>query len=126
MKILVADDVALLHRVYRKGLELEGHEVTTVETISEAKEMIRNTCFDLGIIDFDFKEEENGMDLVSFARKCGKTFPIILNTTSPDLAESALTVHARNIELDPLFITFKMTISDLRKNIQEIFEQSGH
>jgi len=126
MKVLVADDVAILLRVYRKGLELEGHEVTTAETIAKAKEMIRNNYFDLGIFDFDFKEKENGMDLVSFARKCGKTFPIILNTTSPDLAESALAIHARNMELGPLLITFKMTILDLRKNIQEIFKQSSY
>lgn len=123
MKILIADDTEVLCRVYKRTLEINGHEVYVAEQVDEAKKIIRNQYLDLGIIDFDFKEQEDGIDLAVYTRKIKKRFPIILNTT--DIPSAQFKIAMIPAELDPLILVFKMKISELLEKIQEAL-QMGH
>lgn len=125
MKILIADDLQSLLKCYQTCLKFENHIPFPAKNTSEALEIIKMVPIDLGIVDFDFEEEQNGIDLILESRKCGKKIPFILNTGMPGAAEDyigRLSDPDRGL-LSPLLMSIKINMGELREKIQEVFQK---
>ncbi len=77
--ILVVDDEINMLQLFRKVLNKEGYQVTTVETAEEALQVIGTTLFDLVISDLALPGI-NGIDLFKAIRKDYPHLPFILIT----------------------------------------------
>ena len=77
-RILVIDDDTRLRSLLGRFLEENNFTVFLVKDTAEAKELIKNTIFDLLIVDV-MLPVENGVDFTSELRKNNKT-PIIMLT----------------------------------------------
>lgn len=76
-KILVADDVASIRRLFEIGLEGQNFAVTTVKNGLEAVEAVKKEHFDLLIIDLRMPRLD-GFGAVEKIRTINPNVPIIL------------------------------------------------
>ena len=122
MNILIADDQRAILRTYQILCEWEGYKVFTADTPEKAKKIFQERKIQIGIFDFDFGEGENGIDLLLYTRRFRENFPIILNTSSPNSAETFIgNLSPQDQELlSPLLICFKMTIDMIKERIDEV------
>ena len=73
MKILVVDDDAIVIKSCRRILESEGFEVSTVPSAEQALEAVKNSDFDLLLIDVKMPERD-GMYLLREIKKIGQRY----------------------------------------------------
>ena len=82
MKILVVDDDAIVIKSCRRILEAEGFEVSTVPGADQALEAIKNSDFDLLLIDVKMPKHD-GMYLMREIKKNWPEIPIIIMSGYP-------------------------------------------
>lgn len=78
-RLLVVDDESSIRLLYSQELADEGHEVATAATAAEAVEKIKESEFDLIILDIKLKNE-SGLDLLQKVVKERHNLPVILCT----------------------------------------------
>jgi DNA-binding NtrC family response regulator len=62
-EILVVEDDTSLNRLICKALEIEGHNVNGVKSLSEARKTLENFCYDLTVLDL-MLPDGNGLDIL--------------------------------------------------------------
>ncbi len=117
-RILVADDETNLCRILEAELRKAGYEVTAVHDGSEAVEAVKNSEFDLVIMDVKMPVMD-GISALQHIRRDGKDMPIIIMTAyeSHDTMASALSVGAtacvnKPFDLHSLAALVKATLDD--------------
>ena len=78
-RILVVDDESSIRLLYTEELTDEGYEVTAVATAAEAVDKLRESEFDLVLLDIKLKNE-SGLDLLQRIVKERHDIPVILCT----------------------------------------------
>lgn len=78
-RLLVVDDESSIRLLYSQELADEGYEVVTAATATEAVERIRESEFDLIVLDIKLKNE-SGLDLLQKVVKERHNLPVILCT----------------------------------------------
>ena len=78
-KLLVVDDEANLRLLYSQELSDDGHEVVTAASAAEAVDKIRDSSFDLVVLDIKLKNE-SGIELLQQIVKERHDMPVILCT----------------------------------------------
>ena len=78
-KLLVVDDEANLRLLYSQELSDDGHEVVTAASAAEAVDKIRDSSFDLVVLDIKLKNE-SGIELLQQIVKERHDLPVILCT----------------------------------------------
>jgi len=76
-KILVVDDEPNIRLLYAEELTEEGYTVVTAANISEATERLKESTFDLAVLDIKLKNE-SGIDLLQQLVKERHDMPVIL------------------------------------------------
>ncbi|WP_298271749.1 response regulator [Geobacter sp.] len=78
-RLLVVDDESSIRLLYSQELADEGYEVVTAATAAEAVERIRESEFDLIVLDIKLRNE-SGLDLLQKVVKERHNLPVILCT----------------------------------------------
>ena len=78
-KLLVVDDEANLRLLYSQELSDDGHEVVTAASAAEAVDRLRDSSFDLVVLDIKLKNE-SGIELLQQIVKERHDLPVILCT----------------------------------------------
>jgi DNA-binding NtrC family response regulator len=78
-RLLVVDDESSIRLLYSQELADEGHEVATAATAADAVERIKESEFDLIVLDIKLKNE-SGLDLLQKIVKERHNLPVILCT----------------------------------------------
>ncbi|MFV0347791.1 MAG: PAS domain S-box protein [Halodesulfovibrio sp.] len=91
MRVLIVEDEAVNRYMASRLLETMGHTVTVAENGSEALEQLRNTPFDLVLMDIQMPIM-NGLEAVGHIRN----FRGMVNP--PDIPVIALSAHASNVD----------------------------
>ena len=81
-KILAVDDANTVLKIVNLTLSDEGYEIKTATNADEAKKILQNEKFDLGIFDVNMPGQ-NGIDLTkdALAMPNGKDMKIVILTT---------------------------------------------
>lgn len=90
--ILVIDDEESIRLLLARVLTLEGYQVDTAGTFTEALALIAGTNYELAFIDI-MLGDENGMDLVRKIRKEAPDVLIVIITGRPDVNSAATAVR---------------------------------
>ena len=77
--ILVVDDEALIRLLYERELGSIGYDITSVATGTEALEKVRESEFDLAILDIEMPGLD-GLEVLNRFRQIAPRMRIILNT----------------------------------------------
>jgi DNA-binding NtrC family response regulator len=91
--ILVVDDHEDWCQLLSTVLTLDGHQVVTAGTFDEAKEVLKNSCFDIAVFDMRLMVDgvfgAQGMMLVVEAKKLHPSMKAIILTGFPDESQRA-------------------------------------
>ena len=117
MKILVVDDDAIVIKSCRRILEAEGFEVSTVPSADEALEAIKNSDFDLLLIDVKMPKRD-GMYLMREIKKNWPEIPIIVMSgyPTPETIAEVLKLGAT------LFIPKPFRPDELMKSVRQVLK----
>ncbi len=125
-RILVVDDESNIRELIRKTLNMEGYEVTTVPTPSQALDAVEHNSFDLVVLDIVMREE-SGIATLKKMRESGKTMPIVIFSgyITIELEEEARLAGANEV-LRKDFGIFQLVerIGRILKAKEQIFERS--
>lgn len=77
--VLVVDDEASIRQLFAEELAEEGYGVETAGTIAEALEKLRQSSFDVALLDIKLKNE-SGLDLLQKIVKERQEMVVILST----------------------------------------------
>ncbi len=78
--ILIVDDDKNMLEVLSLRLEAEGYNVSATSEAKKAQERIKNTLFDLALIDLKLGDSANGIDLMKKLHRTVPEMPIIILT----------------------------------------------
>ena len=78
--ILVVDDEPNVLVTYRLILQQQGYEVSAAISSEEAREALTKNPIDLLLCDLSLEKQENGFDVIDFARKKTPDMPTVLLT----------------------------------------------
>lgn len=117
MKILVADDDAIVIKSCRRILEAEGFEVSSVPGADQALEAIRTSDFDLLLIDVKMPKRD-GMYLMREIKKNWPEIPTIVMSgyPTPETIAEMLRLGAT------LFIPKPFRPDELIKSIRQVLK----
>lgn len=117
MKILVVDDDAIVIKSCRRILEAEGFEVSTVPSADQALEAIKNSDFDLLLIDVKMPKRD-GMYLMREIKKNWPEIPTIIMSgyPTPETITEVLRLGAT------LFIPKPFRPDELIKSIRQVLK----
>lgn len=98
--ILVVDDEPNVLLTYRLILQQQGYDVSAALTSEEARKVIAEKPIDLLLCDLSLERQENGFDVIDFARKKNPmTAPVLLTGyATPEANE-----RAQQLEIPVLF-----------------------
>ena len=98
--ILVVDDEPNVLLTYRLILQQQGYDVSAALTSDEARAVIAEKPIDLLLCDLSLERQENGFDVIDFARKKNPlTAPVLLTGyATPEANE-----RAQQLEIPVLF-----------------------
>ena len=118
MKILVVDDDAIVVKSCRRILEAEGFEVSTISNAESAVEAIKNSDFDLLLIDLKMPKRD-GMYLMREVKKSWPEIPIIVMSgyPTPKTIADVLNLGANQ------FIPKPFKPDELTKSIHELLQK---
>lgn len=106
-KILVADDQADIILALKTLLKNEGYEIRSASTPSEALKALKNSSFDLVLMDLNYSRQASsvreGIDLLAKIEETDPLIPVIVMTAwgSIDLAVEAMNIGAANFIQKP-------------------------
>ena len=98
--ILVVDDEPNVLVTYRLILQQQGYEVSAAISSEEAREALTKNPIDLLLCDFSLEKQENGFDVIDFARKKTPDMPTVLLT---GYATQEANDHAAEMGIPVLF-----------------------
>jgi DNA-binding NtrC family response regulator len=118
MKILVVDDDAIVIKSCRRILESEGFEVSTVPSAEQALEAVKNSDFDLLLIDVKMPERD-GMYLLREIKKNWPEMPSIVMSgyPTPETIADVLRLGAS------LFIPKPFRPDELMKSVRQVIQK---
>jgi DNA-binding NtrC family response regulator len=117
VKILVVDDDAIVIKSCRRILEAEGFEVSTVPSADQALEAIKNSDFDLLLIDVKMPKRD-GMYLMREIKKNWPEIPTIIMSgyPTPETITEVLRLGAT------LFIPKPFRPDELMKSVRQVLK----
>jgi DNA-binding NtrC family response regulator len=117
MKILVVDDDAIVIKSCRRILEAEGFEVSAVPGADSALEAMKNSDFDLMLIDVKMPQRD-GMYLMREVKKSWPEIPIIVMSgyPTPETIAEVLRLGAT------LFIPKPFRPDELMKSVRQVLK----
>lgn len=98
--ILVVDDEPNVLVTYRLILQQRGYEVSAAVSSEEARKAIGGDSIDLLLCDLSLEKQENGFDVIEFARQKEPRMPAVLLT---GYATPEATDHAKELGIPVLF-----------------------
>ncbi len=125
--ILVVDDEPNVLLTYRLILQQQGYGVCAALSSEEARTAIREQEIDLLLCDLSLEKQENGFDVIEFARQKDPLIPVVLLTgyATPEANDRAqqlaIPVLFKPIDIKELLDT----ISGLLKENYEQHEAAG-
>ncbi|WP_036221551.1 sigma-54-dependent transcriptional regulator [Mesoaciditoga lauensis] len=113
-EILVVEDDASLNRLICKALEMEGHNVKGVRSISDARKAFESFCYDLTILDL-MLPDGNGLDIIDELVK--KSEVIVIS------AHGDINVAVRAVQLGAFnFIPKPFELASLTTEVERALE----
>jgi DNA-binding NtrC family response regulator len=120
--ILVVDDEPNVLVTYRLILQQRGYEVSAAVSSEEARTILAQDGIDLLLCDLSLEKQENGFDVVEFARQKDPRMPALLLTgyATPEANERAqdlgIPVLFKPIDINELLESISTL---LRKNYEQ-------
>ena len=101
--ILIVDDDKNMLEVLSLRLQAEGYNVSATGKTQEAQELVKNTMYDLALLDLKLGETENGIDLMKKLHQTVPEMPVIILTAhgSIDTAVEAMKMGAYSFLTKP-------------------------
>ena len=127
VNILVVDDEPNVLLTYRLILQQQGYVAFAAISSEEARQAIREEQIDLLLCDLSLEKQENGFDVIEFARQKDALMPVVLLTgyATPEANDRAqqlaIPVLFKPIDIKELLDT----ISELLKENYEQHEAAG-
>ncbi len=89
--ILVVDDEPNVLLTYRLILQQQGYAVSAALSSEEARKALREDGIDLLLCDLSLEKQENGFDVIEFARQKNPDIPTVLLTgyATPEATDRA-------------------------------------
>jgi DNA-binding response OmpR family regulator len=87
MKILVVEDEQKIARSLEKGLTAEGYIVDVAEEGDTAERLVKNSNYDLVILDWMIPGRYDGPGLISIWRERGEQVPILMLTARTTIGD---------------------------------------
>ncbi len=125
--ILVVDDEPHVLLTYRLILQQQGYEVSAAISADEARTMLLERKIDLLLCDLSLERQENGFDVIEFARQKDPHMPAVLLTgyatqdANLRAEESGLPVLFKPIDIKELL----QTITELLRDVHEERKAAG-
>ncbi len=125
--ILVVDDEPHVLTTYELILQQQGYEVSAALSAEQARKMLLERKIDLLLCDLSLERQENGFDVVEFARQKDPGMPTLLLTgyatqEANDRAdESGIPVLFKPIDIKELL----QTITELLRDVHEQRKATG-
>lgn len=120
--ILVVDDEPNVLVTYRLILQQQGYEVSAALSSQEAREALSEHEIDLLLCDLSLEKQENGFDVIDFAKQKDPLMPTVLLTgyATPEANE-----HAEELGIPVLFkpIDIKELLQTISVLLKEHYEQ---
>jgi len=120
--ILVVDDEPNVLVTYRLILQQQGYEVSAALSSEEAREALSKKDIGLLLCDLSLEKQENGFDVIDFARKKNPHMPTVLLT---GYATQEANDHAGELGIPVLFkpIDIKELLETISGLLGENYEQ---
>jgi DNA-binding response OmpR family regulator len=125
--ILVVDDEPNVLVTYRLILQQRGYEVSAAVSSEEARQVITDDGIDLVLCDLSLEKQENGFDVIEFARQKDSQVPAVLLTgyATPEANDRAQSLGIP-VLFKPIAINELLeTISALLREDYEQHEAAG-
>jgi DNA-binding NtrC family response regulator len=125
--ILVVDDEPHVLLTYRLILQQQGYEVSAAISADEARTMLLERKIDLLLCDLSLERQENGFDVIEFARQKDPHMPAVLLTgyatqdANLRAEESGIPVLFKPIDIKELL----QTITELLRDVHEERKAAG-
>jgi len=116
--ILVVDDEPNVLVTYRLILQQRGYEVSAAVSSEEARTILARDGIDLLLCDLSLEKQENGFDVVEFARQKDPRMPALLLTgyATPEANERAqdlgIPVLFKPIDINELLESISMLLRE--------------
>ena len=94
--ILVVDDEPNVLVTYRLILQQRGYEVSAAVSSEEARTILARDGIDLLLCDLSLEKQENGFDVVEFARQKDPRMPALMLIVSQSCIVSSAKTSKRN------------------------------
>jgi DNA-binding NtrC family response regulator len=119
-RILVVDDEPNVLLTYRLILQQQGYEVAPAISSEEARRALTDEKIDLLLCDLSLEHQENGFDVIEYARRQNSTMPTVLLTgyATPEANE-----RAQQMGIPVLFKP--IDINELLQTITELLKDEG-
>ncbi len=125
--ILVVDDEPNVLVTYRLILQQQGYEVSAALSSEEARKSLAEEEIDLLLCDLSLEKQENGFDVIEFARQKNPDIPTVLLTgyATPEANDRAdemdIPMLFKPIDIKELL----QTISEMLRNDYEQRKATG-
>jgi DNA-binding response OmpR family regulator len=90
LRVLAVDDEAAIRRTVGEGLQRAGHTVVTASSGEEALDILRETPFDVAVVDLNLGGEIDGLDILEAIRWRWPATAVLILTAHGSL-DSAIT-----------------------------------
>jgi DNA-binding NtrC family response regulator len=116
--ILVVDDEPNVLVTYRLILQQRGYEVSAAVSSEEARTILARDGVDLLLCDLSLEKQENGFDVVEFARQKDPRMPALLLTgyATPEANERAqdmgIPVLFKPIDINELLVSISTLLRE--------------
>lgn len=117
-KILIVDDERNVRLTYRVALETEGYEITEAKCGAEALEKLKETAFDLAVLDMRMPEMD-GIGLLHAMRNLELNTPAVIITAYGDVPHAVDAMKQGAID----FLQKPIKPEDLRQIAKEIIQR---
>ena len=111
-RLLVVDDEVNQGLLYEQELEDEGYDVDVANSGSEAIEMLKESTYDLVILDIGMPEMD-GLETLSQMLGIDSKIPVILNTAYPSYKDNFMSWAA------DAYVVKSMDLTELKEKIKE-------
>lgn len=120
--ILVVDDEPNVLVTYRLILQQRGYNVSAAVSSEEARQVIADDSVDLLLCDLSLEKQENGFDVIDFARRKDPHVPVVLLT---GYATLEATDRAKELCIPVLFkpIDINELLETIAALLRENYEQ---